>query len=219
MSLPRRRPPQPGYDMIGADDPPFALRPQLVRLAQTHGLNAAARQLGGCRHPVRKWFRRFQAHGHAGLRAQSRAPQSCPHKTHIALENRGGALRQKAPGFGARRLIEEFDLPWGHHAAQRIIPPHPLARPRQRRQHRQNDRRAGKAAPVPCPRFPLEGKDLTDMPFDGPQMPRHGLPRFQYTRRALSGGAQFLAPTARNAPRPTPPGPLSVAASTGRPRA
>ena len=50
---------QPYYDMNCADDPHFALRHQLVRFAQAHGLKAAARQFGCFRNTVRKWFRRF----------------------------------------------------------------------------------------------------------------------------------------------------------------
>ena len=184
---------QPYYDMICADDPHFALRHQLVRFAQTHGLKAAARQFGCFRNTVRKWSRRFQALGNAGLRSQSRAPKSCPHKTKLALENRVVALRKKSPGFGARRLIEEFDLPLGHNAAQRILNARQLTRPRKRRHHRKNDLRAVKAAYVPFTRFQMDVKHLTDIPFYWPQMQHNGLPRFQYTIRELSCGAQFLA--------------------------
>ena len=137
---------QPYYDMICADDPHFALRHQLVRFARTHGITAAARHFGCFRNTVRQWCRRFQDQGNAGLRSQSRAPQSCPHKTKAALEHRVVALRKKSPGFGARRRIEEFDLPLGHNAAQRIINAHHLTRPPKRRHRRKNDLRAVKAA-------------------------------------------------------------------------
>jgi len=179
--------------MICADDPHFALRHQLVQFARTNGIKAAARHFGCFRNTVRKWFRRFQDQGNAGLRSQSRAPQSCPHKTKDALENRVVTLRKKSPGFGARRLIEEFDLPLGHNAAQRIINTHQLTRPPKRRHRRKNDLRAVKAAYVPFTRFQMDVKYLTDLPFYWPQMQRNGLPRFQYTIRELSCGAQFLA--------------------------
>jgi transposase-like protein len=179
--------------MICADDPHFALRHQLVRWAQRAGIKAAARHFGCLRNTVRKWFRRFQAQGNAGLRSQSRAPKSCPHKTKAALERRVVALRQKSPGFGARRLIEEFDLPLGHNAAQRIISAHQLTRPPKRRHRRKNDLRAVKAAYLAFTRFQMDVKYLTDIPFYWPQMQRNGLPRFQYTLRELSCGAQFLA--------------------------
>ena len=100
--------------MICADDPHFALRHQLVQFARTKGIKATARHFGCFRNTVRKWFRRHRDQGNAGLRSQSRAPNSCPHKTKHTLENKMVALRQKTPGFGARRLIAEFDLPLGH---------------------------------------------------------------------------------------------------------
>ena len=189
----RRPPPQPYYDMICADDPHFALRHQLVRFVRSKGIKAAARHFGCLRNTVRKWHRRFQDQGNAGLRSQSRAPKSCPHKTNDALEKRVVALRKKSPGFGARRLIEEFDLPLGHNAAQRIINVHQLTRPPKRRHRRKNDLRAVKAAYPPFTRFQMDVKHLTDIPFYWPQMQRNGLPRFQYTIRELSCGAQFLA--------------------------
>ena len=179
--------------MICADDPHFALRHQLVQFARIQGIKAAARHFGCFRNTVRKWFRRFQDQGNAGRRSQSRAPSSCPHKTKGALENRVVALRKKSPGFGARRLIEEFDLPLGHNAAQRIINAHHLTRPPKRRHHRKNDLRTVKAAYPPFTRFQMDVKHLTNIPFYWPQMQRNGLPRFQYTIRELSCGAQFLA--------------------------
>ena len=179
--------------MICADDPPFALRHQLVRFARTHGLKAAARHYGCSRNTVRKWCRRAHAQGNAGLHPQSRAPKSCPHKTKATLARRVVALRKQSPGFGARRLIAEFDLPLGHNAAQRIIKDHHLTRPPKSRRRRKNDLRAVKAAYVPFTRFQMDVKYLTDLPFYWPQMQRNGLPRFQYTIRELSCGAQFMA--------------------------
>src|SRR5437899_7819158 len=179
--------------MICADDPHFALRHQLVQFARTKGIKAAVRHFGCFRNTVRKWLRRFRHQGNAGLRSQSRAPKSCPHKTKDSLENKIVALRKKSPGFGARRLIAEFDLPVGHNAAQRIINSHQLARPHKRRHRRKNDLRAVKAAYLPFTRFQMDVKYLTDIPFYWPQMQRNGLPRFQYTIRELSCGAQFLA--------------------------
>lgn len=193
MNLRLRRPPQPYYDMICADDPHFTLRHQLVRFATTKGIKAAARHFGCWRNTVRKWLRRSQDQGHTGLRSQSRAPNSCPHKTKEALEKRGVALRQKSPGFGARRRIEELDLPLGHNAAQRILNAHPLTRPPKRRHQRKHDLRAVKAADAPFTRFQMDVKYLTDLPFYWPQRQRNGRPRFQYTLRELSCGAQFLA--------------------------
>ena len=183
----------PYYAMICADDPQFALRHQLVTFARKQGIKAAARHFACCRNTVRKWLRRFLQWGNAGLRALRRTPKSCPHKTQDAWEARVVALRKKTPGFGARRLIQEFALPLGHNAVQRIINCHQLTRPPKRRHRRKNDLRAVKAAYAPFTRFQMDVKYLTDIPFYWPQMQKNGLPRFQYTLRELSCGAQFLA--------------------------
>ena len=179
--------------MISADDPKFALRHQLITFAKKYGIKAAARHFDCSRNSVRKWYRCHQDQGNAGLLALSRAPKSCPHKTKDSLEKRLVKLRKQTPGFGARRLIQEFELPLGHNAAQRIINAHQLTRPPKRRHRRKNDLRAVKAAYAPFTHFQMDVKHLTDLPFYWPQMQKNGLPRFQYTIRELSCGAQFLA--------------------------
>jgi transposase len=179
--------------MICADDPPFALRHQRVRFARTHGLKVAARHYGSSRNTVRKWCRRAHAQGHAGLHHQRRAPKTCPHQTKATLARCLVARRKQSPGCGARRRIAEFDLPLGHNAAQRILKGHHLTRPPKSRRRRKNDLRAVKAAYVPGTRFQMDVKYLTDLPFYWPQMQRNGRPRFQYTIRELSCGAQFQA--------------------------
>ena len=179
--------------MITTDDPKFALRHNLVVHARKHGIRAAARFFECERNTVRKWVRRFKVQGNRGLIAQSRAPRCCPHKADEVIEQKIVALRRKTPGFGSRRLIEEFELKIGHNAVNRILRVHQLTRKPKRRHKRKNDLRAVKAAYEPFTRFQMDVKYLTDLPFYWPQMQANGLPRFQYTIRELSCGAQFLA--------------------------
>ena len=146
--------------MLRADDPHFTLRHQLVAFARAHGIKPAALRFGCSRSTVRKWLRCFQSLGLHGLQSQARAPLSCPHKTKPTLEARVVALRRKTPGFGARRLIAEFDLPMGHDAVQRILRDHQLTRTPKRRQ---NDLRAIKAAYTTFTRFQMDVKYLTDL--------------------------------------------------------
>ncbi len=120
-------------------------------------------------------------------------PTPCPHKTSLAVETKAMALPKKSPGFGALRHIAEFELKVGHNALNRIFRQHQLMRPPKRRHQRKNDLRAVKAAYAPFTRFQMDVKHLTDIPFYWPQMRANGLPRFQYTIRELSCGAQFLA--------------------------
>ena len=183
----------PYYAMIRTADTNFALRHNLVIHALQHGLHATARHCGCSRNTVRKWLRRYQQHHLQGLQAHSRAPHSCPHKTKSPLEHKIVALRKKTPGFGARRLIAEFDLPLGHNAVGRILRTHGLTRKPKRRHQTKRDLRAIKAAYAPFTRFRMDTKYLTDLPVYWPQMQRLGLPLFQTTIRECSVGAQFLA--------------------------
>lgn len=179
--------------MIRSSDPKFALRYDLVTYALANGIRAATRCFDCSRNTVRKWLRRFKADHNQGLFTKSRAPQFCPHKTSPQVEAAALACRKKTPGFGARRLIEEFELKLGHSALNRILRQHQLTRQPKRRHRRKNDLRAVKAAYPPFTRFQMDVKYLTDIPFFWPQMQANGLPRFQYTIRELSCGAQFLA--------------------------
>jgi len=184
--------------MICADDPKFALRHNLVLCAIKQGIKAASRVFESTPKTVRKWVGRFKKQGNAGLIAQSRAPHRCPHKTSDALESKVVQLRRKTPGFGSRRLIEEFELKIGHNAVDHILREHHLTRKPKRRHKRKNDLRAVKAAyEPPSPsggrlftHFQMDVKYLTDIPFYWPQMQANGLPRFQYTIRELSRGAR-----------------------------
>jgi putative transposase len=45
---------------------------------QTHNFTETARRWGTSRHLVRKWVRRYQAQGEAGLQDRSRRPHRCP---------------------------------------------------------------------------------------------------------------------------------------------
>jgi transposase len=179
--------------MICSSDPKFALCHELVTYALKSGIKAAARCYECSKNTVRKWVRRFALNRNQGLLPLSRAPHSCPHKTSATLEARCVAKRKQTPGFGSRRLIAEFDLKIGHNVLDRIFRQHQLTRPPKRRHKRKNDLRAVKAAYAPFTRFQMDVKYLTDIPFYWPQMQANGLPRFQYTIRELSCGAQFLA--------------------------
>lgn len=185
---------QPYYNMIRSDDPKYAVRHNLVTHAQRHGVRAAARAFRCQRRIVRKWLHRYKTLGASGLGSQSRAPKNCPHKTAKAMEERVVELRRKTPGFGARRLIHEFELKIGHNAVDRILRQRGLTRSKPRRKHqRKRDLRAIKAAYEPFTRFQMDVKYLTDLPLFWTQIQAHALPRFQYTIRELSCGAQFLA--------------------------
>ena len=100
--------------------------------------------------------------------------------------------RRWGTGFGVRRLIEEFELPLGHNAAQRIIRERGLTKRRKHKKETQRDLRAVKAAYRPFTRVEMDVKYLNDIPFYWPQMIGLKLPRFEYTFRDESTGATFF---------------------------
>lgn len=186
--------PLPYYTMIRSQDHRFDWRLQLVLHARQYGQRAAARRFRCSRRTVAKWWRRFQQQpGRTSLLERSRAPQRCPHKTKPEIEQQVLAQRRRTPGFGAERLKREFELPCGVSAIKRILRQHGLTRQPRRRHQRQRDLRAVKAAYRPFTQFQMDVKFLTDIPHYWPQMQRRSLPKFQYSIRELSCGAQFLA--------------------------
>ena len=169
----------------------FALRHEVVRYAETHGLRAAARRYECSRTTVRLWFHRWKD-GDDALADHSRRPHHSPKRTSEAVAAKVIAAREKAPCFGARRLVDMFDLPVGKGAAHRILRDEKLIRPRPRKHQRKADLRAIKAAQPPLLRLQMDTKYLNDIPHYFPQMQQPGMPRFQYTIRCEALGALFL---------------------------
>ena len=178
--------------MNGICQDKFALRHEVVRYAETHGLRAAAHHYECSRTTVRLWFRRWKA-GDDALADHSRRPHHSPQRTGDAIAAEVIAARKKAPCFGARRLVDLFELPIGKGAAHRILRDEKLIRPRPRKHQRKADLRAIKAAHPPLLRLQMDTKYLNDIPHYFPQMQRPGMPRFQYTIRCEALGALFLA--------------------------
>jgi transposase InsO family protein len=120
-------------------------------------------------------------------------PSPVPTKPSPPSKSASSPCAKRPPGFGARRLIAEFDLPLGHDAARRIIRQHHLTRIRRKKHRRRNDLHAIKAAYAPFTRFQMDVKHLTDLPFYWTQMQSLNLPRFQYTIREFSKTYATLA--------------------------
>ena len=178
--------------MISSRKKNFSLRFSMVHFAKIHGIKPAARKFDTTPKTVRKWLDRFQSDGNQGLYDRSRRPRHSPNKTPKAIEDLAIAQRRKTPGFGARRLIEEFELPLSHNAANRIFKEQNLLQKRKKKYQTKNDLRAVKAAYKPFTRFQMDTKHLKDLPSYWAQMKTLGLPAYQYTIREVSTGAQFL---------------------------
>jgi len=179
--------------MLRAQDKDFHLRYRLVMAALEQGLRAAARQFGCARNTVRTWVRRYQAQGKAGLQERSRRPQTVPHQTPAAVEQRVLAARRRIPCFGPRRLQENFDLPCSTGAIARILRQHRLTRSRKKPHRPRRDLSAAKMSWPPCARLQMDTKDLSDLPALQPLIEQAGFPRYQFTARLVPEGALWLA--------------------------
>ena len=168
------------------------LHQKVVSYAREHGIKAATREFGCSRNTVRKWLRRAVPGKPSSLAEKSRAPKHCPHKTPAGLEGQIVRLRKRT-GFGAERLVREFDLKVSHNAVARIISHHGLTRPRKKKPVTKKQLRTVKRAWKLFGQISADTKFLQDIPCYWPQMMRLNLPRFQYTAREIVSGACFTA--------------------------
>jgi transposase len=165
----------------------------LVQSARQRGIKPTARLFATTVPTVRKWLRRYQQQGPAGLVPQSRAPHRQPRKTAPEIERQVVELRQQLPTFGARRLIREFELPLSHRALERIWRTYGLLHKRRRKYQRKQDLAAIKATWRLFQQISADTKDLDDIPHYWPQAERLGLPIVQYTAREVRSGLLFWA--------------------------
>jgi len=181
------------YTMIRSHDYVFDCRLRIVMHALSQGVKSATQLFQTSPRTVRKWRNRYQTEGSRGLVDRSRAPHTCPHKLPPEAEQHIIRLRNRLFTFGAQHLKDEFDLPWGVNSIARVIRQNCRTRLRKRKHQRKNDLRHIKAAYKPFTRFQMDTKYLNDIPHYWLFMTLLGLPRFQYTIRELSVGAEFLA--------------------------
>lgn len=185
------------YDVVSHRRNPYHLRRELVQAALQDGISVAAGAFHTTRKTVRKWLRRFQERGLAGLREESRAPHRIPHKTPPEIEAAVVRLRQRMPAFGPRRLKVTYGLHLSTWAIARILRQHGLSRKRRRKAtRRRRDLRRQKATLTPFARLQFDVKDLCDIPTYWRK--RSTLPRYQHTCRDVRTGAAWVAYALQN---------------------
>jgi transposase len=178
--------------MIRSKDHPFDLRKTLVRHAKSHGIRSASRTFATSRNTVRTWLRRFDDGGLSGLKSRSSRPNCSPGKVKPHVEAEVLLARERS-GFGAARLVVEFELPCGVSATRRILREHRLTRRPRRKHQRKNDLRAIKARYKAFERLQIDVKHLKDQPRYWPQAKSLGLPLYQYTVRDVRTGAKWIS--------------------------
>ena len=184
--------------MIRSPNPPFHLRKALVSYALQHGIRQAQRTFSVSRNTVRKWLRRYKDNGLTGLQSRSTRPLRFPGKVSQAVENQVLEARRLS-GFGAERLVEEFQLPCGVSAVRRILQEHNLTRKPRRKYQKKNDLREVKKRYMAFERLQMDVKHLCDQPFYWPQAQALGLPAYQFTIRDVRTGAKWISFASENA--------------------
>lgn len=184
--------PYPYYTVMREVTAPKHLRLRMVLYAKTHGIKPAARVFATTVKTVRKWLRRFD--GTLGsLESASRTPHRQPRKLAPASERKIVALKKKVPRWAAKRLKDQFDLPYSVKAIRRVCRDHGLNRKYRRRKH-QTKRllREVKKTWALFQQSDIDTKDLCDIPEYWEQMQDHALPRYQYTFREVTSGLLLL---------------------------
>ena len=99
----------------------FGVRRTMVLEAVEKGIKPTARAFQATVRTVRKWVKRYREQGLPGLEELSRAPKHIPHKTSEDVAAVVVAKKRVLKGYGARRMVKEFDLGCGKGAALRIL--------------------------------------------------------------------------------------------------
>ena len=108
------------YTMLRNYKDPKQLRLRLVLYADGHGIKAVARHFDTTVRTVRKWYRRWQAKGLAGLEEESRRPHHSPRAISEEVKNRVIAVKRAKKTLGAQRLKEMYQLPCSEKAIRNI---------------------------------------------------------------------------------------------------
>lgn len=170
----------------------FGVRRTMVLEAVEKGIKPTARAFQATVRTVRKWVKRYREQGLPGLEELSRAPKHIPHKTSEDVAAVVVAKKRVLKGYGARRMVKEFDLGCGKGAALRILKERGLLESRRKKRLRRNDLKDEKAkwrvGEVSC----VDTKDLTDIPAYWTQMKALDLPQRQYSFREVRTGLMFL---------------------------
>ncbi len=168
------------------------LRLRMVQHAQVQGVKPAARAFHVSPKTVRKWLGRFDG-TMASLDDHSRAPRRQPRKLPASVDAKVVELKTRLPGWSAKRLKRDFDLPWSVKAIRRIVKEHNLPRAYRRKKHQtKHCLREVKKAWRAFQQIDIDTKDLCDIPNYWDQMQALALPRYQYTARDVSTGLLFL---------------------------
>ena len=168
-------------------------RYDLVKFALVYGNKATSREYKTTPKVVRKWVNRYNKFGISGLNDQSRKPHYSPNKCTLTFERKVIKLREQTKHkFGARRLIERFDLKHGTSCIQRIIKEHGLVRKKKTKKQKRNELWSIKKLMGVFEKIQIDVKELTDISMYFYNYTRYQLPKYEFTARCVKTGATFV---------------------------
>ena len=171
----------------------YKIRYKLVKFALEFGKKQAAREFKTTVQTVRRWVNRYNKEGLKGLDDQSRKPHYSPNKCPDSFEKKVIELRlQTKNTFGAKRLIERFDLSYSVGCVQRIINQHGLKRKKKTKRVKRNELWSIKKLMKVFEKIQIDVKELTDIPQYFSDYIRGGLPKYEFTARCVKTGAAFV---------------------------
>lgn len=181
------------YTMIRKSKEKTYFRLQLVMYAKEHRVKPTAKDFNTTPKTVRKWLRRYNTEGFAGLEDKSKAPHNIPHKTNIEVEKEIIKLKSQYKTWGALRLKKDFNLPCSEKVISRVYKENHLTRRKRKKHQTKNDLRKIKQQWELFSHNLIDTKELIDIPEYWIQMKMFNLPPVQYTYREVVSGLQFIA--------------------------
>ena len=168
-------------------------RYQMIQHALKHGVKHAARTFHTSPPIIRKWIKRLNIEGYAGLADHSRRPHYCPNETPSYLKEHVIQLKHKYKRLGAEQVKTLEDLPMASKTMRKIWRDAGISSRKRRKKHiTKNNLREIKKQYKLFERMGEDTKDLIDIPEYWIQMKTLNLPKVQYTFREISTGILFL---------------------------
>lgn len=168
-------------------------RYQMVQKAIKDGVKPTAKAFNTTPNVVRKWLKRFNTEGYAGLADYSHKPHHSPRQTPEHIKIYMINLKKKYKRLGAEQIKDIENLTMAPKTMRKIWREAGVSSRRRPKKHiTKNNLRAVKKLYTLFERMGEDTKDLDDIPEYYLQMKTLNLPVIQYTFREVSCGILFL---------------------------
>ena len=164
----------------------------LVKTAEREGISEATRLYKTTRKTVRKWLSQYKEEGVKGLENKSRLQQKFPNRIPDDITAKILETRRKHMNWGARRIIEQMNLPYSHSTVHKKLKQAGLIQKKKKRYMRRRDMSQIRKKYGPFQKIQVDVKYLTDMPELAAFLRWNNLPLYQITARDYRTGAQFI---------------------------